>query len=406
MTFERLIASRFLQRNKSNFSRPLVNIAIVTIALGLTVMIMAVCILRGFKNEITGKIVGFGSHITVRSYGWVNDYDEIPIIMSGTEVATLSSLQGVSHIQAYAYKGGMLKTSDQIQGIIFKGVDCRFDSSFFVDNMVRGRFFNSADSNVSSDVIISQRLSEKLKLDTGDKARVYFWAGNNYKARAFRVAGIYNTDLSEFDDHYILGDIRQVQRLNGWDSGQVAGYELIVDDFSHLEATAELVKENTRPDLAVTTIVEDQPSLFAWLNLLNSNIALILVIMAVVCAASVVSALLIMIFEKTSMIGILKTMGSTDRSIRRIFMIKAMTIVGEGIVIGNAISLLLCLIQSRFHLIKLDSESYSMTFVPVDIEPSYFILLSIGTLLICLAALLLPSSYIARIHPAKTIRFQ
>ena len=406
MSFESLIASRFLQRDNSNFSRPLVNIATWTIALGVTVMVMSVCILRGFQKEITEKMVGFGSHITLRSYGWVNDYDEIPVGMSAEEAQQVATLEGVAHLQAFAYKGGMLKTDDQIQGIIFKGVDCGFDSSFFVNNMVCGRFFSLDDSTSSNEVIISQRMASRMGLDTGDKARAYFWAGNNYRARAFKVVGLYNTDLSEFDEHYIVGDIRQVQSLNGWDSGEVAGYEVLVDNFDNLDAVLEEVRYATRPDLAVVSIREQQPSMFAWLELLNSNIVLILLIMAVVCAASVVSALLIMIFEKTSMIGLLKTLGSTNRSIRRIFMLKATVIVGKGIIYGNAASLLLCFLQHRFHIVKLDSESYSMTFVPVDIDPWFFIAVSVGTMLVCLLALLLPSTYIAHIDPAKTVRVE
>ncbi len=406
MNFEHLIASRFLQRDKSNFSRPLVNIATYTIALGVVVMIMAVCILRGFQQQITEKVVAFGSHITIRSYGWVNDYDEIPVIVSPAELEALCSLPEVDHVQAYAYKGGMLKTDNQIQGIIYKGVDTHFDSSFFARHLVRGRLFRLSDTAATYEVIISQRMANQLALDTGMKARSYFWVGDNYRARPFQIVGIYNTDLSEFDEHYILGDIKQVQRLNNWGDSLVAGYELLLGDFGQLDQALEHVKSATRPDLSVTSIREEQPSMFAWLDLLNSNIVLILAIMAVVCAASVISALLIMIFEKTSMIGILKTLGSNNASIRRIFLRKAVVIVGRGIIIGNAVALLLCWIQDRFQLIRLDSESYSMSFMPVDINGLYFLIISAATLVVCLLALLLPSSYIAHIDPAKTVRFE
>ena len=406
MSYEQLIARRFLKGDKDNFSHPLVRIATYTIALGVVVMIMAVSILRGFQQGIEEKLVGFGAHIVVQNYGWVNEYDVDGITLSTDEVAALERIEGVASVAPFAYKGGMLKTDDQIQGIIFKGVDFGFDSSFFVNNMVCGRFFSLDDSTSSNEVIISQRMASRMGLDTGDKARAYFWAGNNYRARAFKVVGLYNTDLSEFDEHYIVGDIRQVQSLNGWDSGEVAGYEVLVDNFDNLDAVLEEVRYATRPDLAVVSIREQQPSMFAWLELLNSNIVLILLIMAVVCAASVVSALLIMIFEKTSMIGLLKTLGSTNHSIRRIFMLKATVIVGKGIIYGNAASLLLCFLQYRFHIVKLDSESYSMTFVPVDIDPWFFIAVSVGTMLVCLLALLLPSTYIAHIDPAKTVRVE
>lgn len=408
MSYEHFIARRFLLREAGNFSQPLVRIATYTIALGVVVMILAVCILRGFQNEITGKVVGFGSHITLRSYGWVNDYDEMSLSLTENEIELVRNIPGISHLQGYAYKGGMLKTDDQIQGIVFKGVDSNFDTAFFAQHLLRGRFPSTAgtDGRASTEVLVSSHLSRRMGIDTGSKARAYFWVGDNYRARAFNVVGVYNTDLSEFDDHYIIGDLRQMQQLNRWDSSEVGGYELLVDDFSRLDEITSSVKSATRPDVNVTTIREEQPSMFAWLELLNSNIYLILAIMAVVCSASIVSALLIMIFEKTSMIGILKTLGSTNRSIRRIFMHKAVGIIVKGLLFGNAAALLLCLLQSRFHLIRLDPESYSMTFVPVEINAIYFLSVTAGTLILCLLALLLPSSYIAHIDPAKTVRVE
>ena len=406
MTFEHLIASRFLTGDKNSFSRPLVRIATYTIALGVLVMIMAMSILRGFQKQISDKVVGFGSHITLHSYGWVNDFDEIPLALDTQVLQTISTLPGVRNINPYAYKGGMLKTDLQIQGIVFKGVDANFDTSFFARNIVRGRLPHFDNPEASSEIIISKRLSSRLGLDTGDKARTYFWTGDNYRARAFRIVGIYNTDLSEFDDHYIVGNISQIRRLNGWDSSQVAGYEILVDDFNRLDKTLDDVKYATPPDVDVRSVREQQPSMFAWLQLLNSNIVLILTIMALVCASSIVSALLIMIFEKTSMIGILKTLGATNRSIRRIFLIKATRIVGIGIIAGNLLALILSLLQTQFHILHLDTESYSMPFVPVDINLWYYLAISCGAMAICLVALLLPSTYISHIHPAKTVRIE
>ena len=369
-------------------------------------MIMAMSILRGFQKQISDKVVGFGSHITMHSYGWVNDFDEIPLALDSQVLQNISTLPGVRNINPYAYKGGMLKTDLQIQGIVFKGVDANFDTSFFAHNIVRGRLPHFDNPEASSEIIISKRLSSRLGLDTGHKARTYFWTGDNYRARAFRIVGIYNTDLSEFDDHYIVGNISQIRRLNGWDSSQVAGYEILVDDFNRLDKTLDDVKYATPPDVDVRSVREQQPSMFAWLQLLNSNIVLILTIMALVCASSIVSALLIMIFEKTSMIGILKTLGATNRSIRRIFLIKATRIVGIGIIAGNILALILSLLQTQFHIVHLDTESYSMPFVPVDINLWYYLAISCGAMAICLVALLLPSTYISHIHPAKTVRIE
>lgn len=395
-----------LGRDKHNFSRPLVRIATITIALGVVVMIMSLSILRGFQREISNKVVGFGAHISIRSYGFVNDYDEMPVSMSQSELAALQAIPGIHSIQPYAYKGGMMKTESQILGIILKGIASGADSSFFASNMVRGRMPKLDDSTTSNEVVVSLRISQRMQIDTGSRVATYFWSGSNYRARSFNVVGIYNTDLAEFDSHYILGDIRQVQRLNQWDSSQVAGYEIMIDRFDDLYPLLREVKANTRPDLAVTSIREEQPSMFAWLDLLNSNIILILTIMAIVCATSVVSAMLIMIFEKTSMIGILKTLGCTNSSIRRIFFIKALDIILKALIIGNIIAMTVAFLQSRLHIVALDPESYSMSFVPIDLNIWYFLAIDLGTVIVCTIALLLPSTLIANIHPARTIRVE
>ncbi len=404
MKYEHLIAQRFLQRDKHNFSRPLVNIATYTIALGIVVMIMAVSILRGFQQNITDKVTGFGAHITVHSQAWTADYDDAYITMSPSEADALRHLPLIANIQPTATKGGMLKTDSQIQGIILKGIDHTFDTTFFARNLVSGHLPATGDTNATNQIIISQRLAQKMDLNLGDKARTYFWADNTYRARALLVTGIYNTDLAEFDDHYIIGNIDLIRRLNNWPPDAASAYEINIRNFSQLDQALALVKDNTPFNLAVHSIVEQQPSMFAWLNLLNSNIILILIILAVVTSASIVSALLIMIFEKTAMIGLLKTLGATNRSIRHIFILKANTIILKALILGNAVAAALCLIQHHLHILRLDPESYSMPYVPIDPNPLIFILVSIATAAIANAALLIPTTAIAHIHPAKTTR--
>ncbi|MCQ2299078.1 MAG: ABC transporter permease [Bacteroidales bacterium] len=406
MKFETLITRRFLQKQQGGFSTSLVRIATWSVALGVLVMIMSVAILRGFQNEIRQKVVGFGSHIIIKSQFIGNGYDEIPISTLRPELQEIGQLDGVKHIQFFAEKGGMIKTDDQIQGVIFKGVDQQFDSTFFSSCMQEGRLFNLQDSTASNEVVISRTLANKLHLSLDDKLRTYFWQENSYRARAFKVVGIYNTDLTDFDNHYMIGDLRQIQRLNGWDDTLVAGYEVLIDDFSKLDRLGYEVASACDYDLIVTTIRQMNPALFAWLDLLNSNIALILAVMAVVCVVAVISALLIMIFEKTSMIGILKTLGANNTSIRSIFLRKSAEIVGRGLLFGNALALTLCLLQSKLHLIHLDSESYYMPYVPIDLNPWMFLLISAGTLAVCILALLIPATYIAKIDPAKTIRVE
>lgn len=368
-------------------------------------MVMSVCILRGFQGQIRQKVVGFGSHIVVTTYATGNAYEETPISTLRPEVSRIRNTPGVRHLSFFANKGAMIKTEDQIHGIIFKGVDSGYDSSFFAANLVEGRLFNFPVDKPSNQVIISQTVANKLHLTVGDKLRTYFWQNDNYRARAFQVSGIYSTDLSEFDEHYVVGDLRQVQNLNDWDSTQVAGYEILVDDFKHLDPIADNVIQQLGYDLTLATIVQQNPALFSWLDLLDSNIALIIAIMMLVCTVSIISALLIMIFEKTSTIGVLKALGATDSSVRKIFLLKSASIIGKGIVLGDALALLLGWIQHHYHIVHLDSASYSMDTVPIDLNPWIFIAISTATLAICLLALLLPTAYISRIEPAKTIKF-
>lgn len=381
-------------------------IATYSIALGVLVMSMSVSILQGFQKAISDKVVGFGSHIVVKSYDVGNIYEETPIEADPDEIAVLKSLPGVKQVQYFATKGGMVKTDDQIHGIVMKGTDRDYDLSFFEENLVRGRLFDMSDSVVKNEVIISQTIARKLGLDTASKMRTYFWQGEGYRARAFTVVGIYNTDLTEFDEHYVVGDLRHLQKLNGWSTSEVGGYEVLVDDFKHLDATAQAVGETVSYDKTVTTVVEENQTLFSWLELLNSNIVLIICVMAMVCIVSVVSALLIMIFEKTSMIGVLKTLGATNAAVRRIFIIKSVRITGIGIAAGTALAVTLCAVQHFYRIVRLDSESYSVGYMPVDMNPWIFITIATGTIVVCTAALLLPAAYISKVEPAKTIRFE
>lgn len=401
-------------KDGGGFSGPLSVIAVASIALGVVVMVMAVSILRGFQGEIASKVVGFGSHLTVSNYTVNPAYQENPVTLSPTLADDLRSLPGVKHLQSFATKGGMVKTKEQIYGILLRGLSDDYDTSFFAECLVEGklpRFSEYSDSSKpSNDVLISSTIANKLNLNVGDKLRTYFWQDQGYRSRAFAISGIYNTDLPEVDELYVIGDLRQVQKLNDWSAVEVGGYELLVDNFDQLEEmrtqALSLLTNHNRYDLTVHTIKEAYPALFAWLDLLNSNITLILIIMSIVCTVAIVSALLIMIFEKSRTIGILKALGANNASIRRIFILKASRLILEGIAIGIVLSGTLCFVQSKWQVIKLDAESYHMSHVPVDTDPWIFLLISVSTAVICLLALLLPAAYISRISPAKTINIE
>ena len=394
-------------------SGPLVDIAVSSIALGVLVMTVAVCVLRGFQGEIRRKAVGFAAHMVVKNYSMGNTYEEVPVATDRPEVQRLRDTRGVKHVQFYANKGGMVKTEDQIHGVVLKGVERGYDSSFFAECLVEGRLPRFPDSTAASEVLVSRTVANKLRLHLGDKLRTYFWQGGReegeslpYRARALTVCGIYNTDLADFDEHYVVGDLRQVQRLNGWDSVQAGGLEVMTDDFGRLQRTANAILGQLGYDLTLTTIVEQNPALFSWLDLLDSNIVLIIIIMSVVCSVSVVSALLIMIFEKSSTIGILKALGEDNGGIRRIFMHKTLSIVVKGILLGDAVAWLLCWLQNRLQMVRLDSASYMMDYVPVELGVWTFVAISLGSLAIGLLAMLVPTAYISHITPAKSIKFE
>ncbi len=395
------------------FSGPLSAIAVASIALGVVVMVMAVCILRGFQGEIAGKVVGFGSHLTVSCYEAGTAWQENPVRADSALLARLRGVPGVRHLQLYATKGGMVKTGEQIHGILYRGLDPAFDTSFFASCLVEGRlpdFAGRVDSAASAEVLVSTTMASMLQLKVGDKMRTYFWQNDSPRPRAFTICGLYNTDLREFDESYVVGDLRQVQKLNDWlgtdstGAPLVGGIELLVDDFDHLDRVARRVVEELPYDLRVQTIVQQHPSLFSWLDLLNSNITLILTIMCLVSAIAIVSALLIMIFEKSVTIGVLKTLGADNASVRRIFMLRASRLIVRGVAAGLAVAWALAWAQSRWGVVRLDPESYSMSQVPVDLNPWVFLLVGVGTAAVCVAALLLPAAYISHISPAKTVR--
>ena len=386
----------------SGFSGPLSSIAVAGIALGVVVMVMSVSILRGFQNDITNKVVGFGSHLTVTPWGTKAAGEETPMEVDSTIIAQLLALPEIKHLQAYATKGGMVKTDDQIHGIIFRGLDSNYDTTFYHACLVDGRLPSLITP--SNEVLVSSTIAAKLRLHVGDKMRTYFWQGESYRSRAFEVCGIYNTDLSEMDELYVVGDLRQVQKLNSWTTNEVGGYELLVNDFNRLDQARDAVIGVLPYDLAVQTVREANPALFSWLDLLEANITLILTIMCIVSAVAIVSALLIMIFEKRQTIGTLKALGANNRSVRKIFIIRASQLIVAGIAIGDAVALTLSAVQSRWQLVKLDPESYSMTHVPVEINVWIYVIISIATFVVCLLALLMPAGYISRINPAETMR--
>jgi lipoprotein-releasing system permease protein len=405
---ELFIAKRiFSVKELGSLSRPAVRVAIVSIVLSIAVMIVSVAIVTGFQNEIRDKVIGFGAHIQIRKFDSNESMEAQPIDKNQTFYPSFDTVPGIRHIQVYATKAGIIKTDDQMEGVVLKGIGSDFDWSFFKNRIVDGKTFEVKDSVKSKDVIISKLLATRLKLKTGDSIRMYFIMKDQTqpKGRKFHVSGIYETGLEEFDKIYVIGDIAQIQSLNKWTKNQVAGFEVILNDFNDLDEMSEYVYGNIGYDLDSKNIEQLNPQIFDWLGLQDMNVIIILTLMIIVAAINMISCLLILILERTTMIGTLKALGAKNVSIRKIFLYTAANLIGKGLLWGNVIAIVLCLIQQQFGIITLPQESYYVSTVPINLNIFHLLLLNAGTLLVCMVILIIPSFIISKISPVKAIRF-
>ena len=414
MNLELFIARKihFSKQGERQATPPAIRIAMIGIALGLAVMILSVAIVIGFKKEVRNKVIGFGSHIQITNFDNNSSYQTMPIAVSDSFLVALKERSGIRHVETFATKPGILKTETDFQGIVLKGVDRQYDWSFFQKNLKEGEVFQLDSAKRSSDVIISRYLSDLVGLKVGDFFLTYF-VEEDVRARKFHITGIYETGFADYDKLFVIADIRQVKRLNGWSDDQVSGVELLVDDYGQVDSLAEnlyfeLMDKQDREGNTyyVRSIKELNPMIFSWLEVLDINVVVILVLMLAVAGFTMISGLLIIILERTNMIGILKALGENNRSIRKIFLYVSFFLIGKGMLWGNVIGISLCLLQSYTHLIKLDSSIYYLDAVPVDLNVVSLALLNIGTLLVSMLMMLGPSYLITRISPAKSIRFE
>jgi len=399
------------KRGKRSFSRSIVAIAIFGIALGLAVMIVAVAIITGFKKEISNKVIGFGAHMQILNMDSNLSYEMIPVPANLESVMSVRELDGVKSVHTFAIKAGIIKTGEEIHGAVLKGVDADFDWGFIDQHLIRGETFRVSDTSQTGHVVLSENMANLLKLGVGDKFTMYF-IQDPPRARSFTIKGIYDTSLEEFDMLYIFADIRQVQRLNDWHGGQVSGYEVLLEDLDDLEEVAEGVRDRVAYDflddgsrLRVETIRERYTQIFDWLGLQDMNVFILILLMLIVAGFNMISGLLILILERTNMIGILKALGTTNFSIRKIFLYQSGYLTLVGLLWGNLIGLLICLAQKYFHIISLDPTSYYLDTVPINLNFLHILLLNLGTMCITFLFLLLPSMIISRISPDKSIRF-
>lgn len=416
MNLELFIAKKihFKQDGEKKVISPAVRVAIAGIALGLAVMILSVAIIVGFKKEVRNKVIGFGSHIQITNFDSNSSFEYTPIAVSDTLLETLRNFPGITHVETFATKPGILKTEEDFQGIILKGVDTDYDWTFFQKNLIEGEIFTIDPEKNSTDAILSKSLADMLGLNVDDNFLSYFVQDNgDIRLRNFHITGIYETGFLDYDKLFVLVDIKQVRRLNGWDKDQVSGIELLVDDYNYLDWIAEDLffemadkKDREGNALYTRSVKELNPAIFGWLEVLDMNVIVILILMVLVSGFTMISGLLIVILERTNMIGILKAMGQGNKSIRKIFLYVSFFLIGKGMIWGNITGLAICFIQSRFHIIPLDPATYYLDAVPIDLSLGALLLLNIGTLFFTLLMMLAPSYLITKIEPAKTIRFE
>jgi lipoprotein-releasing system permease protein len=399
------IARRMIKGSRGHYSRPVIRISILAIALSLTIMFVSIAILTGFQQEIRDKVIGFTGHIQVTRFSENTNLVPFPVEKKQTFLPTLRIHPKIKHIQVYASKAGIIRTADQIQGVVLKGVGEDYNWDFFRSRMVQGHIPDYADTARKNDVIISRALADLLNLKINDPARMYFIVGEHTVGRKFRIAGIFETGLDEFDRLYVIGNIIHIQKINGWNSGQIGGFEVVLKDFRDIDKMGKFIYHQIGFQLDASTIYQLYPQIFDWLALQDMNVVIILSLMIAVSAITMISTLLILILERTSMIGVLKALGLSNRRIRKIFVYHALYILGWGVGIGNLFGFILCFVQLKLGIIGLPQESYYVSVVPVHLDMTNILLLNLISVTACYLMLIIPSFIITRINPVNAIRF-
>ena len=398
--------------NKKSVSRPAIAIATTGVAIGIAVMIISVCIVLGFTHTIRDKAIGFGGHINVGNFVSMHGGNIEPICMSDSMIKAIKAIEGVKDVGRYAQKEGILKTDNDFLGVVFKGIASEYDTTFIHNNMVEGAIPHFTDSASSNSIIISKTMADLLRLKAGDKVFAYF-INENVRVRRFTIAGIYRTNLTQYDKTICFTDLYTTVKVNGWQHDQADGAEVIVNDYNQINDIAErfVSNINRRTDhygqtYSSATIQEINPQIFSWLDLLDLNVWIILALMLCVAGFTMISGLLIIILERTNMIGLLKAIGSRNSQIRKTFLWFATFIIGRGLVIGNIIGIGLMILQKTTGLIRLDASIYYVDIVPVEINIPAIAAINILTLALCLLALIAPSFLVSHIHPAKSMKYE
>jgi lipoprotein-releasing system permease protein len=406
LSFAWFISSRISFKSNRTYSKLIVRIAILGIMLGLGVMILSLAIIRGFKLEITQKIRGFSGDIQVQNFDNNYSYQNTAVPYDKAFVKAVQSNSLFGGISPTASKPGIIKTRTEIEGVVMKGVNKDYDWSFFKRSLLSGKIIDFSDTVAAQkQLLISSYLANRLKLKVGDKFLMYF-VQESLRKRAFYVTGIFDTSVEDIDKTFVIGDLSLIVKLNNWDANEVGGYELRVKDFDQLHAADDFLSDKMPLKLKSHLVTESYPTIFEWLKLLDVNAQVMLILMLIVATINMISALLIIILERTSMIGIFKAMGADNWTIQKIFLYNATYLIGIGLLLGNVFGLGISFFQANTHFFTLDEESYYMKFVPIQVKFTDMLLLNIGTLAICLLVLIIPSMLVTRITPVKAIRFK
>lgn len=417
MNFPLFIARRIYSDHigdQQKVSKPAIRIAVAGVAIGLAVMIISVCVVLGFKHTIRDKVVGFGSHIQVANfYTLQSSAIDQPVAIGDSMMNVLKKTEGVKHVQRFAMKQGILKTDNDFLGVMFKGVGPEFDSTFIHKSMVEGSIPHFSDQQSTNRILISKDMASKLRVKAGDRIFAYFIGEGGVRTRRFTISGVYQTNLAQYDKTTCFCDLYTARKLNAWTDDMVTGAELTVNDFKQLGTTANDIinRVNRTQDqygntFSSKTIRELSPQIFSWLDLLDLNVWIILAIMTAVAVVTMISGLLIIILERTTMIGVLKALGALNSTVRHTFLWFAAFIIGKGLLIGDAMALALILLQKLTGFAKLDPQTYYVDVVPVELDWMLIVALNIATMLIALFVLIAPSYLVSHIHPAKSMRYE
>lgn len=399
--------------DRHKVSKPAIRIAIAGVAIGLAVMIVSVSVVFGFKHTVQEKVIGFGSHIQVADFMTLQNQEQYPIQMGDSMLRVIRSIPGVAHAQRFALKQGILKTDNDFLGVSFKGVGAEYDTTFLHKNLVAGIIPRFSDNASSNKILISLKMADMLGLQCGDKIFAYFIDQNGVRARRFTITGIYQTNLTQYDRTICFIDLYTAVKLNGWEPDQATGAEVTVADFTQIDdVEARFVDrinrsmDNYGATYSSKTIQEICAHTFQWLDLLDLNVWIILALMVAVAGVTMISGLLIIILERTTMIGVLKALGARNQTIRHLFLWFAVFIIGRGLLLGNAIGIALLLLQRYTGLVKLDPTTYYVETAPVEINVPVILLLNVVTLLVSVFVLIAPSYLVSHIHPAKSMRYE